>query len=76
VLKTMDRASVLVAAGINRRSLERWLFNGVPSHASREQVLTELACEHAAAGLRRRGIAVPRELKVALHLYTQISDER
>jgi len=76
VLKTMDRATVAQATGVHRRSLERWLYQGVRPHARHEEVLTELAREHAAASLRGRGMAVPRELRAVLHLYADIAGEK
>jgi len=75
VLMTMDRTTVAVAVGVDRRTLERWLYKGVRPHARHERALTELAGARAAANLRERGIGVPRELRVVLHLYSNVTNQ-
>jgi hypothetical protein len=45
-----------------------------PQRAHRN-LLTEMAAQHAVATLRRRGVAVPRDLMVVLHMYTAESGE-
>ncbi len=66
ILKIMDRARVAKAAGVHRRTVERWLFNGVRPHAGHEQILTELARDRAMADIRKRGLAVPSDLRAVL----------
>lgn len=76
VLLTMDRATVARAAGVHRRTFERWLYKGVRPHPKHERILTELAGEHAAEALRERGPAVPQEMRVVLHKYISVINER
>ncbi len=64
VLKTMDRVSVVRAAGVHRRTLERWLFKGVRPRRTTEQNLTILATRHCVASIREQGFATPSGLDV------------
>jgi hypothetical protein len=69
VLKTMDRTTVANAAGVHRRTLERWLYGGVRPRLSTERTLTELTVEHAATVLRSWGMPIPRGPSAVLHAY-------
>lgn len=72
VLRTMDRAVVVRAAGVHHRTLERWIYKGVRPHTRHERVLADLAVRYATAGLRKRGLTFPREPTAVLHEYLTV----
>jgi len=69
----MGGATVARAAGVSRRTLERWLAG--PTAAEARAGFDRACREQAAASLRGRGIVMPRELRAVLRLYTNVSQD-
>lgn len=67
VLATMDRQSLSDASGLHRRTIERYIYGGMVPRHEHLIILRELALPHAADGLRRRNIDIPRDGSALLY---------
>jgi hypothetical protein len=75
VLADMPRKVVIERSGLNRRSIERIILDGVHPHPANRALLIDLAVGHATAELRMRGIAVPREPAGVLQRWLKVRRE-
>lgn len=72
VLATMARAQLAERAGVNRRSIERYIAGQARPRTAHRRLLTTIAVDHAASSLREWGLVPSPDSQVTLHHYIQL----
>jgi hypothetical protein len=70
-LATMDRSEVASRTGVHRRTVERYVSGRAKPQRRREQLLIQLAVDHATKVLREWGTTQTHGYLVTLHRYLQ-----